>query len=317
MNTQKNKEMNMIRNSTLFKGCVHADCHCNALTSKAHSIQNNRYLNKLSVNGEVLCIDFGKIDKNNIGLDRVGRKKASIFTGFCNYHDSSIFKPIEDSDYNYKDKEHNFLFAYRAFALAYYERMSRYNFMKKATEVDSSKDIVNSETIEYLQHYNNHLQYIESLRLLMNGYLDNRRFDRIRTEVIAWPKNYGISATSMFFIHRDTKGTTINSPEGVLSPFFFTIIPQNDKTIVIISYLSKDKQRYDFIKSQIVEVDEIKQKMLISNILVMYVENFFISPTAWDNMPDNTKNSFVTIFKQTTGGQKPNIGYFSEFNLFI
>ncbi|MGO4376375.1 hypothetical protein AB4Z21_37610, partial [Paenibacillus sp. MCAF20] len=100
-------------------------------------------------------------------------------------------------------------------------------------------------------------------------------------------------------------------------PIFFTIIPQNGETHVLMSYLSKDKNRYDFIKEQILQVTEERQKSLISNIIATYVENFFISPTYWGSVPKETQNRFVDIFEQTMGNKPPTIGYFKDFNLFV
>ena len=46
---------------------------------------------------------------------RIGRKSASTFKGFCKMHDSKIFSPIEDNDYENSNLQ-NFFFAYRACA---------------------------------------------------------------------------------------------------------------------------------------------------------------------------------------------------------
>ena len=47
-----------------------------------------------------------------------GRKEATVFTGFCGYHDYELFKPIENYDFDDSDK-HVFLYTYRTFALCY------------------------------------------------------------------------------------------------------------------------------------------------------------------------------------------------------
>ncbi|NGZ97199.1 MAG: hypothetical protein CV089_13955 [Nitrospira sp. WS110] len=43
-----------------------------------------------------------------------GVKEASTFTGFCHYHDSRTFEPIEKHGYESNKEEHNLLLAYRA-----------------------------------------------------------------------------------------------------------------------------------------------------------------------------------------------------------
>ena len=40
-----------------------------------------------------------KPDGGIISLTKYGRKEASVFSGFCGYHDKMIFKKIEDCDF--------------------------------------------------------------------------------------------------------------------------------------------------------------------------------------------------------------------------
>lgn len=317
LNIDINEEMNKIRNSTMFKGCVHRDLNCNGITSKAHSIQHSGVLDKISKNGKVYCINFGQFALyRHLKLQPVGINTASIFTGLCNYHDSKIFEPIENNHiYEMGNREQNYLFAYRAFALSYYERHSTYEFKKKCLELKKGANI--DQLKQSIDVYKKHLSIIEKLRISMNTNLDNKRFNKLQTETIIWPHNYGIAATSMFFIIKDREGNNVNSVFGDISPFFFTILPQNSKTYVLLSYLTRSKTKYQFLREQIVEADSSTQKMLISNILVAYVENFFISPDTWDSLPQETKTMFLKIYQSTLGGNKPRIGYFSNFNLFI
>lgn len=136
---RKNIELNKMRNKTLFSECIHQDDYCSKSISKAHSIQNNGILNKLSRSGKVMAIDFSKMNLDNkFKLREVGRGKASTFTGFCNHHDSKIFEPIENFYYKPNNKKQNFLFAYRAFALGYYERYSAYELIKARLDNDAS-----------------------------------------------------------------------------------------------------------------------------------------------------------------------------------
>lgn len=317
----KTVEMNLIRNSTMYKGCIHADGMCDGITSKAHSIQNNRYLKRIADNGEVLCIDFGKIGEGESNIKRVGRNKASIFTGFCNYHDRSIFRPIEEREYLLNDVEQNFLFSYRAFALAYYERFSTYEFKKKHYSLIAG--LRNDENIRRfkreIDEYGNHLIIIEQYRNMLNYCLDNKKFKRIYTKVLVWDAEYGIAVTSMFFIRRDTCGNIVNDPQngfGSMAPFFFTLIPQNGKTYVLMGCLSKQKSIYEFLYKQIIGADVEDQKVYVSNIIAMYIENFFISPHWWERLDMTTRNQFEEINEKLAGGQKPPIGFFDKLNIF-
>ncbi|MCE0453037.1 hypothetical protein [Brevibacillus sp. AF8] len=311
------KDINKARNKTLFSGCIHKDKDCNNSISKAHSIQNNGILNRLARNGNVMAFDFSKIPSNhNIILNEVGRGKASTFTGFCNNHDSKIFKPIEQFDYSPKSAEQNYLFAYRAFALGYYERHSSYKLLE--SRINEHPTSINSELGERYLMYTDHLKYLEKLKVIMNTNLDNLRYDRISTDLIIWPNEYGIASTSMFFISYDNEGRLINNQDSYISPFFFTIFPQSGMTYVLMSYFSKDKSMYQFIKKQIIPLSESEQKATISNLIALYIENIFFSPDYWDTIPNETKDKYYRICRNTMGRKKPKkLTEYRDFNLFI
>lgn len=313
----KSAKLNKIRNETLFSRCIHQDEFCDKLMSKAHSIQNNRILNKLSRSGKVMAVDFSKIPlDNSFKLREVGRGKASTFTGFCNYHDSRIFKPIENFDYNPNNEEQNFLYAYRAFALGYYERYSAYELIKAILYEDPSK--VKSELGQRFVLYNDHLIDIDKIKIIMNTNLDNARFDRITTDVLIWPNEFGIASTSMFFISNDNEGRTVNKLGSYISPFFFTIFPQMGFTYVLMGYFTKDKWMYEFIKKQIVSLTVEEQKITISNLIATYIENVFISPELWNKIPKQTKEKYYYICNKSMGREKPfKLTAYKDFNLFV
>ncbi|WP_167350851.1 hypothetical protein [Paenibacillus amylolyticus] len=209
------------------------------------------------------------------------------------------------------------MFAYRAFALAYYERHSTFGFMKEHFQIKKQRGDNTEEIEQKIQFYEKHLNFIENLRNSMNSNLDNKRFERISTEVLVWPRNYGVAATSMFFVDKDVQGKVINNPLYYISPFFFTIIPTESNTVVLMSYLTKDKNRYKFLKDQIVKAPLDQQKVLISNILAMNVENFFISPKQWNKTLIEIRQLYTEILKNTMGKEKPGIGHFKKLNIFL
>lgn len=152
----------------------------------------------------------------------------------------------------------------------------------------------------------------------MNTNLDNERFDRITTDVLVWPNEYGIAATSMFFISNDNEGRKVNKTGAYISPFFFTIFPQSGFTYVIMGYFTKDKSMYQFIKNQIVSLTIEEQKITISNLIATYIENIFISPEFWDRLPRQTREKYYDICNKSMGREKPiRLTTYKDFNLFV
>ena len=56
--------------------------------------------------------------------------------------------------------------------------------------------------------------------------------------------------------------------------------------------------------------------MFVSNIIAMYIENFFISPCWWEKVDEETRNQFEKIGKELGGRAKPPIGYFDKLIMF-
>src|SRR5207247_4068010 len=62
-------------------------------------------------------------------LRLVGVNRASTFTAFCEHHDHTIFRPIEEVMFENRPDQ-AFLFHHRAFAFAYYDRAHRTDILK-------------------------------------------------------------------------------------------------------------------------------------------------------------------------------------------
>lgn len=112
-----------------FKTCLGFNKEeCSSVIKGAHSIQNNRFLNRISKDGHVYQIS-GEISKkkgHHAVFKKISRNKASTFFGFCDYHDTELFKPIELREYTGEPIQ-NFLFAFRASALEYHRKQRLLN----------------------------------------------------------------------------------------------------------------------------------------------------------------------------------------------
>lgn len=86
-----------LRKESRIKQCLYPDqSQCSEKIIGAHSIQNNKILKKISTNGKVY-MPCPKADDPFSQITEYGRKEGTVFTGFCGFHDKTIFQPIEDS----------------------------------------------------------------------------------------------------------------------------------------------------------------------------------------------------------------------------
>ncbi|MBN2377185.1 MAG: SEC-C domain-containing protein [Sedimentisphaerales bacterium] len=80
------------------KYCMHPEANdenCKGDICKAHSVQR-ALLDKIAENSHVFGWNLDMLENTSDSKPRsIGINEASIFTGFCNYHDTKIFEPIE------------------------------------------------------------------------------------------------------------------------------------------------------------------------------------------------------------------------------
>lgn len=332
---------NKLKNQSLWKGCFHEDENCNEKIIKAHSIQNNKILNKISEDGCVYMIghNIGSDYGLEVEMKPEGRKKATTFTGFCGYHDGTIFHPIENFDYTVGNKEQEFLFAYRALAKEYHSKISvkeislkcleyirNKEFDKLSTTFENNKpsdehiQFMNKMFLENLYGTNDSTDRLERYRKDMNSFLDTSNFNQILTDVFTFNEEYHIAVSGLTFIEKDLLGNTVNDISDynkVIYPLFITVIPQDGKTYVLLSYFERSKRRYSFIDRQIKPKDIETQKVILSNIIINYIENFAVSPIRWKNINKTRQKEIYKRFVDSSLEVEKELVSDKTFNIFI
>lgn len=92
---------------------------CNGIIS-AHSIQKSGQLNLIAENGHVYKLSVDIIQSTTvIHPKKIGVKKVSTFDGFCNHHDSQLFKVIDETPLTPNSHQVS-LYAYRSLCREYF-----------------------------------------------------------------------------------------------------------------------------------------------------------------------------------------------------
>lgn len=125
---------------------------CKRPAVKSHSLQRHGPLSSISDAGHVLTglrgIERLARRDNSSDLVRVGVKKASTFLGFCEAHDSSLFRDVE-SGYVSLDRRTALLFAIRAECLEHRKKKVMVKVFDRL--IPYVKDIRSDKYIEYLR----------------------------------------------------------------------------------------------------------------------------------------------------------------------
>lgn len=240
------------------------------IISAAHSIQNNGILHQIAEEGHVTGIDF---DGPGYGGSKIGKRLASIFWGFCNKHDA-MFYPIETQPYSGSEEQH-FLFAYRAFTIVRHKKVEASNL------------------IDFGEQANNDL--IRTAEMF-NSALTSKTYSSVTTDVIELPNHYPIAVASAFYLDFDFNSEPIVHSENRMEFIFVTLLPQEKRTLFLISYFSEDQLLYSKIAKQIAKREKIKSD--ISILLSPHAENIYFNPTYYRAFIEEQEDQISKAFME-------------------
>ncbi len=300
------KIFSKLRKGCKFKGCLFPDkSNCSTKIVQAHSIQRNKILNKIAENGIVISYNALKTLFTN-NLEEIGIKSASTFYGFCNYHDSFLFSPIENYNYTQTD-EQNFLHAYRAGTREYAMKYEAFNLSKKLIQkLPHLYDVLIQVLLADQQASLDLVKILDKFHLELQKPGNSGDFSIITANVSRFPYESLIAVNSMFYILYDFEGNIINDLSDTSttpSPTFLSVFPQKGETIVLLSCFTDELAKFQNIYSQLANLNQENLENFYSNLIVTHCENFFLSPNKWNNQTLVKQKEFVQIFKQTMFNQ--------------
>jgi hypothetical protein len=296
--------------------CHHPDkTTCSGKIIHAHSVQKERILSQLerTINKNRLIYSLNDyVEQNNsiAGLKPIGKSKASIFTGFCDYHDK-IFSVIENYDF-VGSNEQTFLFAYRSVSHGLHQIMETLTWYK------SQSPIVKLFPPHYVQH---HIQYYsrEYARFVhVKMYLDKallaKRFEVYNHHLRTF--EFLPLACSSVLSPIYTYKNIFLDPAKFGSYLVLNIIPDQTKTIVLISHMIGDNTGEVFF-NELKTLSENEFTEAISSLLVYCTSNTFFSPDLWAKFSaQQRQNLYTDLNFATFQGEKIKAFYHSKNNFF-
>jgi len=288
--------------------CLHPEANknvCNQII-KAHSIQRANILEKISRKQHVYSFssELGELIKNNGRLKPklIGINDASTFTGFCNYHDTETFKPIEINQIDISN-EHIFLISYRSLCKEIYAKQFQSNMIPLTKEGDKGLDF-NSQLAfqEFLETYKKGvdagLDDLLGSKKIYDNLLLSKKYDDVIYYVIETQEIPDVVVSGQIHIEMDFNGKVLQTPEEIvdftkkLDRISFSVLMRNSNGLIIFSCFKNELKSIEFLKS----IDSISDNDLPNAIVRFafeYFENNFISPDWWDSSPECNKEAII------------------------
>ena len=268
---------------------------------QAHGLQNNKILSKLSENGDVYMVDvlFGK-NGPQIELVKQGRKKATTFTGFCGKHDTEVFSPIENQDYETGNKMQEALFAFRALAKEWHTKLKSKNMFDGVLKTNR-----NEYVLAFYEGIMLALDDIEKEMLAFQEVLLVEAPDRISTKLIVFEGEADVAVSACITMSHDFNGKRLEhfTSHPWLTPdqLFITIFPQNGKTFCLLSYDTNATETFAFLDEQLLNKSVAEQKELLSRLVIHHSENIVYSPRYIDALSEQQKTLLKERITESVG----------------
>lgn len=308
--------------------CFHKDENCSQKIIKSHSIQENKILKRISENGLVVCLDISK-SMNAPTFNPIGKKRATTFRGFCSYHDTHLFKSIENKDYKIGNKEQEFLFAYRALARGHYAKKIAFytsKFIKQNPNnlvpyFNIPSHMPKNEAEVFYIANKDAFNQIEKHKTVFNISLSKKHYFKVCTDTIVFEQEFPVAVCQYCTVEDDFEGNIINDLGNLYSELYYSFIsifPQNGKTYVLISYMKKHRNtNIANLGKYLLKQSENDQKIMISNLILTCCENFVISPKTWGSFSDDQKELIAQIFGTSAFSAKGFLSNLQDINLFF
>lgn len=293
--------------------CLHPNSNisiCNGGIIKAHTVQKSM-LEKIAVKGHVYSPQTQlKNSVKELVFKQIGVNNASVFTGFCGFHDNETFKNIETVPFTGTD-EQCFLYAYRA--------VCREVFLKRSQneQVDFLKTLDAGKTFEKQQQHQDDLNLydsgvdagqreIENLKIEMDRILLANNFNEIHY-CIFWLDNKpeilcsGIVQPNFDFFGEEVQDwTNLNKDlDGITLSMIAT---DSSGAVVFAWHKNSDDSCIQLIQSLISQPKNTIPNHIV-NFIINNFENFYLSPVLWEGLDSKTQEIFKDVFMEFLEGQ--------------
>lgn len=301
--------------------CLIDDCYCSDKIIKAHSIQNK---NVLSYIADKTNHVYGITPDKDKVFDKKSVNRASTFKGFCGHHDNKLFEYIDNEIYSVLSQEKaNFLYALRAVSRELYAKknvVAKYeNWFKKYdsnefADLKKKFPILSDQDLDMAFGNNSFFRGLvegnkiaikeieKSFNCLIDAY-NKGDFSIIKSKVIKIKDANNLVASTVFAPEFNSKGEVVNKVEELDKPLksiFLSIVPDNNCSFVIISFLKKDAKGLKKFTNDIMGMKPEETRLYLENLLLTHSENMFFSEDFVNSLDKIKKEKLHSYFLEST-----------------
>ena len=267
---------------------------CRGNIIRAHTLQKASF-KAHACNGHVYEINPFDAEPEGLRTRLVGINNATTFTGFCEHHDSNLFKPIETRQFDLQPQQF-FMYHYRAVALAYYTRPYKAKIFEKAYAENSKRADVGPLKNFEQSIFLNKLE-AEELRGHMQLYeheLQPQNWSAVEGHAWTGTKVPDFFAADFFGPRKDLRGKFIQDTKSLrpLRWLSLTVTASDDRALVLLC-AEKGSPLLSSCLNSLKQLPRDRRTMAVVNYIICQLENFIMLPGWWDALGERTKRQFL------------------------
>lgn len=222
--------------------------NCGTFIKGAHTIQRGRVLQSMAKDGHV-----GSFYRNIGGFSNIGdikngvKRQASIFYGFCDYHDTELFKNFEVSEFTVS-QENCWASSYRAICHEYYQKhAAKSAVLWQKEQCDRGyalyEQLLLQEQLAVLERdIHKGFTDIHVIKQKCEALKTNNQLDQLTSYIIQLDKPLDIAVCSTMSPYVDINGVQIQNlgdPDIHFQHFFISTVTMQGNATYVISHLNE------------------------------------------------------------------------------
>lgn len=277
--------------------CMHPSCNKKAI--KTHILQKSLILNPIAPNNHLYCFQPNSSFNNQIlHYRRVGINSAMTYQGFCNEHDCSIFKPIENENVDWSNIHSQYILGYRTVCreLDIKQRM-----------VDFLVNLYPYVNQSYLRHYFSQMKEYEMgikdlkiYKMIIENGVFNHDYSGYSFQTIVSDYLLELCISTPVTVSYSTSVNMDINDADLIELNIINIFPFNGKSIIIVGFANQCENiwAHDLVK-KIQNVKSFLEYSKILNDLILFRAEFnCMSEKLYNSIPENEMQQFLREYKE-------------------
>ncbi len=277
--------------------------NCEGFIKGAHTIQRGRVLASMAKDGQI-----GIFYRNTHGFDDIKsiqtgiKRKASIFYGFCDYHDTELFKNIELTEFTVSP-ENCWASSYRAICHEFYQKNSAKNAVLWQKEnCDSGyalyEQLMLQENLALLERdITKGFDDIHRIKKDFENIITTNQFNQFTTYVVQLDSTLDLAVCGTMSPYYDINAKKIQNlgnPNTPFEHFFISTVTLQGQAAYVISHLNHDKIIGNYLNDVFSRDHQFILDWLSKSIFA-YSENTFFRIDWWFGIDAKTQQEIYDL----------------------